>query len=376
MMLEGANDFVYTVLNKYKFIFFTWNIMRTKRLIYMALLVFMSIYISSCSSRHESELTRGNAMQTFMEMSPQVGASFYAENRMKYDFLDAFYRDSIFPAVVGGCSYYELKSIANSLKSTPLKDEIDAYYHQARAIYLQEIKSEIAEYSELQKQLFTSEVLPLMKIELDSMLTADMENLIDKYAGGFLNYRKLEFFLGKDSKEFKTLWKENIHVQVYEEHMIKYVRSYLDSICEFQRLYFHDVTNRNVTRTLKIEVPTISIDISADILKQVEDFTSNETMSMTTTFVKDYVAPVAVGALTGGFGTLLYEIGNATYDVHEIYDEIKNQEVEPEQQLLSVCTESISSNIEDTVLSRYEQQILQAIDRSNKVLFDLIEMAL
>ena len=94
------------------------------------------------------------------------------------------------------------------------------------------------------------------------------------------------------------------------------------------------------------------------------------------TFVKDYVAPVAVGALTGGFGTLLYEIGNATYDVHEIYDEIKNQEVEPELQLLSVCTESISSNIEDTVLSRYEQQILQAIDRSNKVLFDLIEMAL
>lgn len=45
MMLEGANDFVYTVLNKYKFIFFTWNIMRTKRLIYIALLVFMSIYI-------------------------------------------------------------------------------------------------------------------------------------------------------------------------------------------------------------------------------------------------------------------------------------------------------------------------------------------
>ena len=95
---------------------------------------------------------------------------------------------------------------------------MNAYFHDVRKEYLQNIQTEIISYSQLQKKLFKDEIFPLMEFELDSMLTADVENLINEYAGGFLNYRKLKFFFGKDRTEFEKLWKENIHHWVWEHN--------------------------------------------------------------------------------------------------------------------------------------------------------------
>ena len=126
----------------------------------------------------------------------------------------------------------------------------------------------------MQKQLFETEIYPLMEIELDSMLNADITKIIDRYAGGFLNYRKLEFFIGKDSKKFEKLWKEYINPQSYNDHINKYIQTYMDSISEFQKQYFYDVTGRKIEKELEINVPEISMNISSDILKQVDYFTS------------------------------------------------------------------------------------------------------
>ena len=232
------------------------------------------------------------------------------------------------------------------------------------------------EYSFLQKQLFEKEVLPLMEMELDSMLTADMEKLIDGYAGGFLNYRKLEFFLGKDSKEFEKLWNENINAQSYNAHMNRYVCAYLDSISEFQKQYFYDVTGRNVDKELDVELSLVELHISNEILKQVDYFTSEETMEMTTELIKDYAAPVVVGIATGGIGSLIYEIGNTAYDVNKIYNDIKNQTVEPEEQLLSVCVEELSNDIRNEYLQECKQSVADRIDGSNEILYNLIALSL
>ncbi len=339
-------------------------------------LILVLIFAASCGNRRsEVPFTKENAMQKFLEMSPEQGASFYAKNRLAYSFLDSFYRDSIFPAVTN-CSYNELKNINTALKNTPLTGIAEVYFDEARKMYLKDIHAEIINNVHLQKQVFEKEVMPLMEIELNSMVTDDMENVIDKYAGGFLNYRKLEFFFGKDGKDFKELWKKYVHVQSYSERMNKYVEAYLDSICKFQEDYLYSVTGRKINKKLRIDIPYIPINISSDILGQVNEFTKGEKMAMTTELIKDYAAPVVIGALTGGVGSVIYEIGNTSYDVYDLYQEIENEEVEPEEQLLSVCVEEINDEIKKQYFQAVQHAVMNRIENSNQVLYNLILFAL
>ena len=142
-------------------------------------LILVLIFAASCGNRRsEVPFTKENAMQKFLEMSPEQGASFYAKNRLAYSFLDSFYRDSIFPAVTN-CSYNELKNINTALKNTPLTGIAEVYFDEARKMYLKDIHAEIINNAHLQKQVFEKEVMPLMEIELNSMVTDDMENVID-----------------------------------------------------------------------------------------------------------------------------------------------------------------------------------------------------
>lgn len=348
-----------------------------RNIFFIILLILTTIISTSCqnSKNEEESLTKENAMSFFRELSPERGAFFYAQNRTKYTFLDSFYTDSIFPAVAL-CSYQELKKVTYSLKSTPLQDITDEYFKEVKSQYLQDIQVEIREYAQLQKQLFETEIYPLMEIELDSMLNADITKIIDRYAGGFLNYRKLEFFIGKDSKKFEKLWKEYINPQSYNDHINKYIQAYMDSISEFQKQYFYDVTGRKIEKKLEISVPEISMNISSDILKQVDYFTSGEKVTMTTELIKDYATPIAVGLATGGIGTLIYEVGNTAYDIHQIYKDIENQKIEPEEQLLSVCIEELNKNIEETCLQEYKLKVLERIESSNEILFNLITLGI
>lgn len=339
-------------------------------------LILIFIFVASCGNRKsEVPFTRENAMQKFLEMSPEQGAIFYAKNRLTYSFLDSFYRDSILPAITN-CSYNELKNINTALKNTPLKEILANYFNNVRKMYLRDIHTEILNNTNLQKKVFEQEVLPLMEVELDAMVTADMEDVIDKYAGGFLNYRKLEFFFGKDEKDFKELWKKYIHIQSYNEHMNKYVETYLDSICKFQEAYLHSVTGRKINKKLKIDIPHISINISSDVLGQVNDFTTGEKMAMTTELIKDYAAPLAIGALTGGVGSVIYEIGNTSYDVYDLYQDIENEQIEPEEQLLSVCVEEINDKIKKQYFQAVQNAVIERIENSNQVLYNLILLAL
>lgn len=340
------------------------------------ILILILVFVTSCGNRNsETPFTRENAMQKFLEMSPGQGASFYAKNRFTYSFLDSFYRDSILPAVMS-CSYNELKNVNAALKNTPLKEIMQSYFNDVRKIYLEDIHTEILNNAHLQKQIFKQEVLPLMEIELNSMVTDDMENVIDEYAGGFLNYRKLSFFLGKDRKDFKELWKKHIHTQSYSEHMNKYVKVYLDSICKFQEDYLYSVTGRKIRKSLKIDIPHISINISSDVLDQVDDFTTGEKMSMTTELIKDYAAPVAIGVLTGGVGSVIYEIGNTSYDMYDLYQDIEDEKIGPEEQLLSVCVEEINDKIEEQYFQTVQNAVLDRIESSNQILYNLISVAL
>lgn len=339
-------------------------------------LILISVFVGSCSNRKsETSFTRENAMHKFLEMSPEQGAIFYVKNRFIYSFLDSFYRDSVFPAIMN-CSYNELKNINTALKNTPLAETVQSYFNDIRNMYLKEIHTEILNNTHLQKKIFEQEVLPLMEIELNSILTDDMENVIDKYAGGLLNYRKLEFFFGKNEKDFKELWNKYIHVQSYNEHMNKYIEAYLDSICKFQEDYLCSVTGRKINKKLKIDIPHISINISNDILDQVNDFTTGEKIAMTTELIKDYAAPVVIGAFTGGVGSIIYEIGNTSYDMYGLYQDIENEEIDPEEQLLSVCVEEISDKIKKQYFQAIQNAVMDRIESSNQVLYNLILFAL
>lgn len=352
------------------------GIIKGKKIWYhLIIFILTSFFFSSCIDKKGTDFSKENAMQKFLEMSPISAASFYAKERKNYQFLDQFYRDSILPAIAL-CSYRELKGIKTILRFTPVNEVVDSYFKDRRAEYLDKIQSEIINNTKLQKEIFENEVYPLLKIELDSMLNSDITNVMNKYSGGFLNYKKLEFFIGKNSNDFKRIWNENVDSKNYSKHINRYIYVYLDSICQYQKQYLYSITGRKLNKDINLNVPDITINVSSDILKDVNNYTSGEKKTMTKEFIKDYAAPIVVGAVTGGVGSVIYEMGNYSYDIYDVYNNIKNKTVSPEEQLIASCVEKVCSDVEKKYFEDIKQMVFKAIDDNNRVIFNFISMVL
>lgn len=169
--------------------------------------LFILLWMNSCSSSSspvEENLTVEQAIDTFSDLSPSDGAHFYVNNRGQYPFLDTLYVSYVIP-IVGECSFDTIKAVKNVVEKTPADSALLPSYSQERKKYLVQIDKEIKENAVLQKQAFVNCIIPAMQVEIDSLLEEDMDKVMDKYAGGFLNFRKLKFFFGTDSNDFTSV---------------------------------------------------------------------------------------------------------------------------------------------------------------------------
>ena len=346
---------------------------------YLKIIIILCFSIlSSCSNnvKEKKTFTEKDAMDKFTQISMEQGALFYAENREKYDFLDDLYVDSILPIIIES-NYYDLKKVYLLTRKTPIFDYIEPYYTASRNDFLEAIRLELKENTEIQKDAFITEVLPIIEVEVDSMLNADINKVIDEYAGGILNYKKLYFFTGRNTDDFKNFWNENIEINRYREHICQHINSYFEQINEIRKKYCKDITGRNFDDLLKpIDLPPLSFTLSEESIQQIATFTQGEKDAITKDALKDWIAPIIVGGLTGGTGAFLYEIGTLAYDVKVTIDDIKLQELSPEEQLLDICSNQISTQIMNEYLSFCTQKVLEEIEESNHKLFSAINIGL
>ena len=323
------------------------------RLIIKVALFCFSILIglSSCSLNSSSEepyLTPEIAINQLAELSPTEGAQFFVNNREQYPFLDTLYVDNIVP-IVGQCSFDTINAVKKCVEKTPADDALSPYYNETREDYLAGLNQEIKENAISQKKAFVDYIVPAMQVEIDSLLEVDMSEVMSKYSGGFMNWRKLKFWFGTGSDDFEKIWNENIDNDKYTECVAKYINTYLDSLAVQRNNYYNDIIeNGDFESETRISQATMDLLLAKKCVREVKKFTEKEKDEMTTSFLKDWVAPTILGAFSGGVGTVVswaYDAGNFLYDVKVTLDDIKSQKLDSEEVIKYACMENIGFQI-------------------------------
>ena len=350
------------------------------RLIIKVALFCFSILIglSSCSLNSSSEepyLTPEIAINQLAELSPTEGAQFFVNNREQYPFLDTLYVDNIVP-IVGQCSFDTINAVKKCVEKTPADDALSPYYNETREDYLAGLNQEIKENAISQKKAFVDYIVPAMQVEIDSLLEVDMSEVMSKYSGGFMNWRKLKFWFGTGSDDFEKIWNENIDNDKYTECVAKYINTYLDSLAVQRNNYYNDIIeNGDFESETRISQATMDLLLAKKCVREVKKFTEKEKDEMTTSFLKDWVAPTILGAFSGGVGTVVswaYDAGNFLYDVKVTLDDIKSQKLDSEEVIKYACMENIGFQIRQAYLKYYTERVFRNIDENSDKLYNTI----
>lgn len=350
------------------------------RLIIKVALFCFSILIglSSCSLNSSSEepyLTPEIAINQLAELSPTEGAQFFVNNREQYPFLDTLYVDNIVP-IVGQCSFDTINAVKKCVEKTPADDALSPYYNETREDYLAGLNQEIKENAISQKKAFVDYIVPAMQVEIDSLLEVDMSEVMSKYSGGFMNWRKLKFWFGTGSDDFEKIWNENIDNDKYTECVAKYINTYLDSLAVQRNNYYNDIIeNGDFESKTRISQATMDLLLAKKCVREVKKFTEKEKDEMTTSFLKDWVAPTILGAFSGGVGTVVswaYDAGNFLYDVKVTLDDIKSQKLDSEEVIKYACMENIGFQIRQAYLKYYTERVFRNIDENSDKLYNII----
>lgn len=336
------------------------------------------IGLSSCSlssSSKESNLTPEIAINQFAELSPTEGAQFFVNNRENFPFLDTLYVENIVP-IVGQCSFDTIKAVKKWVEKTPADDALSPYYNETREDYLASLNQEIKENAISQKKAFVDYIVPAMQVEIDSLLEVDMSEVMSKYAGGFMNWRKLKYWFGTGSDDFEKIWNENIDNDKYTECVAKYINTYLDSLAEQRNNYYIDIVGKGEFESeSRISQVTMDLLLAKKCVREVKKFTEKEKDEMTTSFLKDWVAPTILGAFTGGVATAVswaYDAGNLLYDVNVTLDDIKSQKLDSEEVIKYACMENIGFQIRQAYLKYYTERVFKNIDENSDKLYKTI----
>lgn len=348
-------------------------------IIKVALLCFsILIGLSSCSLNSSSEepyLTPKIAINQLAELSPTEGAQFFVNNREQYPFLDTLYVDNIVP-IVGQCSFDTINAVKKCVEKTPADDALSPYYNETREDYLAGLNQEIKENAISQKKAFVDYIVPAMQVEIDSLLEVDMSEVMSKYSGGFMNWRKLKFWFGTGSDDFEKIWNENIDNDKYTECVAKYINTYLDSLAVQRNNYYNDIIeNGDFESETRISQATMDLLLAKKCVREVKKFTEKEKDEMTTSFLKDWVAPTILGAFSGGVGTVVswaYDAGNFLYDVKVTLDDIKSQKLDSEEVIKYACMENIGFQIRQAYLKYYTERVFRNIDENSDKLYNII----
>lgn len=350
------------------------------RLIIKVALFCFSILIglSSCSLNSSSEepyLTPEIAINQLAELSPTEGAQFFVNNREQYPFLDTLYVDNIVP-IVGQCSFDTINAVKKCVEKTLADDALSPYYNETREDYLAGLNQEIKENAISQKKAFVDYIVPAMQVEIDSLLEVDMSEVMSKYSGGFMNWRKLKFWFGTGSDDFEKIWNENIDNDKYTECVAKYINTYLDSLAVQRNNYYNDIIeNGDFESETRISQATMDLLLAKKCVREVKKFTEKEKDEMTTSFLKDWVAPTILGAFSGGVGTVVswaYDAGNFLYDVKVTLDDIKSQKLDSEEVIKYACMENIGFQIRQAYLKYYTERVFRNIDENSDKLYNII----
>lgn len=330
----------------------------------------MLVAVAACGGTSEAGLTSAEAMEKFKELSPKEGAEYYVENHGQYSFLDTLYRDSVMPAVLQ-CNYFDLDSVRGALKGTPFVAEIEPVYNSKKEELKQQVDKELEENTGKQIDLYQKYYLPYLQMSIDSMIDEDVDKIMSKYAGGFLNFRKLAFLFGRNRNDFKEMFWDKFDTTRYQNQIKGFIESYFSSIKEQQSAYCKDLTGKDFGYTMKVVTPPFTIGLSQSTLSYVKKYTKQQSDEMFNEAVKDYAVPMLLGVVSGGVANL-YDVGSTAYDINKMVKEIKEAKIDDDEMVKYICSHDLSYQIKNYYIDKWTTQVNDEIKKSNNELRNYI----
>lgn len=268
---------------------------------------------------------------------------YYILHRYKNRYMDTLYGEFIFPTMEES-DYYYIKDNIDKLEGTPYYPKAEKMMSEFRTELLEMIDYELNTTKQQHIDAYEKNYLPYIKMGMDSLIEASVNDAIEDYCGGILNINKLGLFLGKDANSIyeKIRSKTAPEIKEYVDNsnaayckllnleMRRYVVDILSTSSEF------DTDNMNSSSS-----PAPDLRMSKYTLNYIKDYSEKEKSGMVASGLRDFVAPVAIGCVSGGL-SYAYEGLLLLSDINAAIKEINEAKITPEEIISGLIVSDIS----------------------------------
>ena len=261
--------------------------------------------------------SRAEVLDSLSSKTPYEGALFYVKNRNHIEFLDSIYEYTIIPALES-CDYLELKEVNKVLRNTKYNHTISSWMAEQRPKFLQSIKAEIGQNEKSEIRAVDNYIIPTLNLELDSLIENNVDDILNSYSGGVLNYRKLAFLVGRDSSKFVSIFDKNVDVMGFSKTVSEYAQNSMLIITHQQSKYCKALTGKAFNNEVAFTFPKPTVNLSKNTVDFIQTYTDNETKEMIVSAVDDYATSIATGFVSGG-ASLIYDIADIGYGILQAF---------------------------------------------------------
>lgn len=315
--------------------------------------------------------TKSEALSIMKGKAPVEAAQFYIFNKEKNPYLDSLYIYTFVPELVNH-PMSVVKQVYQVVKKSRSAKYVECLYDELKDLYLVEVYDEIDSLKNEHIRIFQEDVLPMVDLAIDSLVNEDLVNVVEDFSGGVLNIKKIGFFFGRGNEKFKEKWEKHIEPEKYQKLLNDMVSDFMNNLISFEKDYYKSATNNDVNIFFQVPSATLKLNYTNNVGKAVEVYTANETKEMTWGLLKDWVAPAAISAFSGGIATL-YEIGNFVNDMKVTYDDVKALKTTSEDILIFNCASEIEDQIINNFIQKVDIEMTKQIIGTYQFLYERIE---
>ena len=293
------------------------------------------------------ELNEEQVLSVLSYKSPEDGAYYYVHRREYYDFFDELYCDKVIPVLLEG-EYRDAKEVMRIISGTPAGDVFEPLFLEMKYNYQNYLYDQIDKMTSSLKESYERDIQSLLPVIVDSVITESSKFIVNEYAGGFLNYKKIGLFFSSDNfKRFERIALNSLEKRIVEQEIDKvcsrYFQSMVDNYSDCHLSLFGD--------SLKINIPQLPscVEIIPELgvmETEINAYSREGGNEYMVAVFKDGIIPIAMIPLTGGVGTVIaegYDLATFGYDAYECYRDIANMELSFEEKMELY----IASNIKD-----------------------------
>ena len=150
--------------------------------------------ISNIKLHEANTYSYNEAVKLMNNMTLEEVSEFFIINYNQNEYLIPYYIDSVLP-LLSDIPYKELYKIYTILSDSPINDYVLPIYLENKESLSYQIIEEQSKNRSLFIETLKNEIIPIMELDMDSVLYSDIARIVNDYSGGLFEYKKIGFFI-------------------------------------------------------------------------------------------------------------------------------------------------------------------------------------